>query len=72
MQRAHGDGEFRHVPGVRHAQAMLSHMLDVLGPGIDERHVLAGLHHMGAGIAADRTRSDDGNLLAHAVLPAFP
>jgi hypothetical protein len=55
---------------VRHPQAVLSHLLDVLGPGIDERHVLAGLHHMGAGIPADRTRSDDGYLPVHAVLPA--
>ena len=53
------------------AQAVLSHVLDMLGPRIDEGHVLAGLHHMGAGIAADRARSDNGNLPAHAFLPAF-
>jgi hypothetical protein len=30
------------------------------------------LHHMGAGIAANRARSDDGNfLLGHAILPLF-
>ena len=46
-------------------------MLDMLGPGIDEGDVLARLHHMGAGIAADRTRSDNRYLPAHAVLPAF-
>ena len=48
-----------YVHGVGDAQAVLSHVLDMLGPGIDEGHVLAGLHHMGAGIAADRARSDD-------------
>src|SRR5262249_39615618 len=32
-------------------------VLDVRGPRIDERHVLAGLYHMGADIAAHRTRS---------------
>jgi hypothetical protein len=46
-------------------------MLDMLGPWIDERHVLARLHHMGAGIPADGTRSDDSYLSTHAFLPAF-
>jgi hypothetical protein len=50
---------------------MLSHVLDVRGPRIDERHVLAGLYHMGAGIAAYRTSSDNGYLPAHTLLPAF-
>ena len=46
-------------------------MLDMRRPRIDEGHVLAGLHHMGAGIAADRARSDKGYFLAHDLL-AFP
>ena len=71
VQRAHRDREFRDVLGMGDAQAVLSHVLDMLGPGIDERDVLARLHHMGAGIAADRTRSDDRYLPAHAFLPAF-
>src|SRR6516225_6854283 len=50
---------------------MLSHVVDVRGPRIDERHVLAGLYHMGADIAAHRTRSDNGYLPAHTFLPAF-
>jgi hypothetical protein len=50
---------------------MLSHVLDVRGPRIDERHVLVGLYHMGAGIAAYRARSDNGYLPAHTLLPAF-
>ena len=72
MQRAHGDGEFRDVFGVGDAQAVLAHVLDMLGPWIDEGDVFAGLHHMGAGISADRTCSDDRYLAAHSVLPAFP
>ena len=50
------------------AQAVLAHVLDMLGPGIDEGDVFAGLHHMGAGISADRAGSDDCNPAAHAVL----
>src|SRR5208283_4757234 len=65
----HRHGEFRLPHGVRHAQTMLAHLIDMGGPRIDERHILAGLHHMGAGIAADRARSDDGNLAAHSLPP---
>jgi hypothetical protein len=46
-------------------------MLDMLGPWIDEGHVLAGLHHMGAGIPADGSRPDDSYLPTHAFLPAL-
>jgi hypothetical protein len=45
-------------------------VLDMLGPWIDERDVLARLHHMRAGIPADGTRSDDSDLPTHAFLPA--
>ena len=41
-------------PGMGHAKPVLPHMLDMVGPGIDESHVLAGPHHMGARVAADR------------------
>ena len=71
VQRAHGNREFCDVPGVGDAQAVLPHVLDMLGPWIDERHVLARLHHMGAGIPADGTRSDNSYLPTHAFLPAF-
>jgi hypothetical protein len=37
-------------------------------PRIDEGHVLAGLNHVCAGIAANRARTDDGNLSTHPVL----
>jgi hypothetical protein len=70
MERAHRHGEFRLLHRMRHAQPMLSHMLDMRRPGIDECHILAGLHHVRAGITADRTRSDKGNFFAHAFLPA--
>src|SRR5690349_24490998 len=43
---------------------MLFHVLDMLGPEIDKGHVLAGLDHMRAGIAADRARAHHRNLLA--------
>ena len=68
VQRPHGHRELRHVHGVGDAQAVLAHMLDVLGPGVDERHVLARLHHVRARIAADRARPDDGYLAAHGLL----
>ena len=68
VQRAHRDRELRHVLGVGDAQPVLLHVLDVLGPGVDERHVLARLHHVRARIAADRARPDDRNLAAHALL----
>jgi len=50
---------------------VLPHVLNMLGPRIDERHVLARLHHMGAGIPADGTRSDNSYLPTHGFLPAF-
>ena len=65
VQRAHRHGEFRLGHRVGDAQAVLSHVLDMRGPRIDEGHVLAGLHHVRAGIAADRARPDDGDFLAH-------
>src|SRR5580693_5175257 len=53
------------------AQAMLPHVLDMLGPWIDERDLLTRLHHMRAGIPADGTRPDDSYLSTHAFLPAL-
>jgi hypothetical protein len=47
------------------AQAVAPHVLDMLGPWVDERHVLARLHHMGPGIAADGARSDNRYFAAH-------
>jgi hypothetical protein len=69
VQRAHRNGEFRNVPGMGDAQAVLPHVLDVFGPWIDEGDVLAGPHHMGTGVAADGPCSDDGDFPAHASSP---
>ncbi len=68
VQRAHRHGEFRLRHGVGDAQAVLAHMLDMVRPRIDEGDVLAGLHHMRAGIAADRAGADKSDFLAHAFL----
>ncbi len=72
VERAHRHGEFGDLLGVRDAQPVRLHVVDVLGPGIDERHVLARPRHVRARIPADRSRPDDGNLAAHALLPACP
>ena len=61
-----GNREFRDIHRVGDAQAVLAHVLDMFGPGIDERDVLARLHHVGAGISADGAGSDDRYFLAHA------
>ena len=54
------------------AQAVLApYMLDMLWPRIDEGDVLTGLHHVGAGIAADRTRTNNRYFPTHAFLPGF-
>ncbi len=50
---------------MRHAQAMGTHMLDMRGPGVDERHILACLHHMRPGIAAHGTGTDDRYPFTH-------
>ena len=68
MQRPHRNRELRHVHRVADAQPMLAHMLDMLGPRVDERHILARLRHVGAGIPPDRARPDDGYLVAHGLL----
>src|SRR6185503_11503723 len=53
---------------VRHARQLKSarpDRLDVLGPGIDQRHVVAGAREVAAKISADRARADDCNTLSH-------
>lgn len=71
MQRPHRHRELRDVHRVGDTQAVLAHMLDMLGPWIDEGDVFTGLHHMCSGIAADGARSDDCDSAAHACLPAL-
>jgi hypothetical protein len=69
VECAHRDGEFRLLHRMRDAQAVLAHVLDMGRPRIDEGHVLAGLNHVCAGIAADRAGTNDRNFSAHSVLP---
>jgi hypothetical protein len=40
------------------------------GQGIDEGHVLTGVHHMRVGVSTDRASSDNGYLAAHDFHPA--
>jgi tripartite-type tricarboxylate transporter receptor subunit TctC len=56
---------------MRDAQAMLAHVLDVGGPWVDEGHILTRLHHVRAGIAADRTGSDNRNFPTHNFPPGL-
>ncbi|MGY2987272.1 hypothetical protein ACVI1K_004619 [Bradyrhizobium sp. USDA 4508] len=69
IKRAHRHREFRDVHRVRDAQAVLAHVLDMRGPGIDEGDVLPRLHHMRTGVAADSARADDRDLPSHASIP---
>ena len=69
VQRTHRHGEFRLLHCMCHAQPVRPHVLDMRRPRIDESHVLAGLHHMRARITADRAGPDNGDLLAHLLLP---
>src|SRR5258707_14992431 len=59
MQGAYGHTEFRHVLGVRHAQSVLSHVIDMRDPGVDDGHVLTGLHLITPAVPADPTSSDN-------------
>ena len=57
---------------VRHAREMKSVLpdrLDVFGPGIDQRDIVAGARKMTAEISADRARTDDRNALSHQASP---
>src|SRR2546428_14174917 len=44
-------------------ETVLADGLDIFRPRIDVRHILAGLHHVRARIAADRSCADDCYLL---------
>ena len=50
-------------------QPVPSDPLDVLGPGIDQRHVEPVMGELTAGIAADGTGADDGDAFLHDLLP---
>ena len=63
MQRARLDRERLDIADMGDAQPLAADGLDILRPRIDIGYVLAGLHHMGPGIAADRAGADDRYLL---------
>src|SRR5271170_4953902 len=63
MKGAHRNGERLDIPDMRDRQPVRLHVLDMLGPEIDKGHVFAGLDHMRAGIAADRSGAHHRNLL---------
>src|SRR5271169_7126477 len=68
MHRARLDRERLDVTDMGNPQTVLADGLDVLRPRVDVGDVFAGLHHMGAGITADRPRADDRYLiLRHSV-----
>src|SRR5271169_4406182 len=68
MQRAGLDRERLDITDVGDPQTVLADGLDVFRPRVDVGDVFAGLHHMGAGITADRPRADDRYLvLRHSV-----
>ena len=71
VHRAHLGGEFRNVADVADLQAVALHLLDMRGPRIDERHVLAGVRHVCSGIAADGAHAHECDLVAHVSLPRF-
>src|SRR5208282_3269845 len=59
MQRARLDRERLDNADMGDPQAVLADGVDVFRPRIDIGHVLAGLHHMGTGITANRPCTDD-------------
>ena len=69
MQRARLHGEFRHIAQMRDAQARVAHRLHMLGPGVNEGHILPRLDHMRAGITANRTRTENRYSWLHRASP---
>jgi hypothetical protein len=57
---------------MRDAQAVLLHFIDMRRPQVDERHLLAGPHHVRPGVTADRSDPDDRDSLTHHCSPVIP
>jgi hypothetical protein len=53
--------------GTGDRQPVLADRVDLLGPGIDERDVVAGPGQEGSQIASDRACADEEELLGHLV-----
>src|SRR5262249_52956437 len=58
--RAHGNPHI--AANAIDEQSVAVHRCDMIGPLIDQHHVVAGLRHRGAGEAADCAGADDGDL----------
>src|SRR5262249_34318346 len=67
VQVVDGGTRLEGLVGPGHRDPALTDRLDLLGPGIDQRHVVAGARQERAEVAADRTRADEEYLLAHSV-----
>jgi hypothetical protein len=65
MQCPHLDRERLLALVVSDAQAILYHFFDMRRPHVDKGHVLACARHMRPGIAADRSDTDNSDLLSH-------
>jgi len=63
MQGARPHGERLDIADMGDPQPVLTDGFDVFRPRIDIGYVLASLHHMRAGITANRSRADDRDLL---------
>src|SRR5207244_412183 len=53
----------------RHRDAALADGLDLVGPRIDERHIVAGTRQERSEVASDGSSADEEQLLAHVSLP---
>ena len=62
-----GGARLERLVGPGHRDPALTDRLDLLGPGIDQRHVVTRAREKRAQVAADRARADEENLLAHSV-----
>src|SRR5881628_4278007 len=53
----------------RHRDAALADGLDLVGPRIDERHIVAGTRQERSEVASDGSGADEKQLLTHVALP---
>src|SRR3989442_887811 len=60
-----GGARFEGLVRPGHRQAALSDGLDLLGPGIDERHVVSGARQEGPEVASDGPGADEEKSLTH-------
>src|SRR5437870_4393408 len=62
-----GGARLERLVGPGDRDPALTDRLDLLGPRIDQRHVVTRAREKRAQVAADRARADEENLLAHSV-----